>query len=371
MKKIIALLLVLCMAASVCACGTNSKPNSVDEVQTGNESVQETPAVEIDDGNETPSGESENTQPEQTIEFPTATSDDAELYVRKETNGHVYLVNKFSEVAEGYKLDENGNIVDQNGKYVVMSENALRFIDVDAISFSRNRYEMTLDAREEFVDGNKDIVRITQYPVTLGVDINVLPLNATNRYLYLSSADTSIVAFEAKPNEKIIPNGEFPITKDQLVAEINENGAVKVIVTAKKAGEVKIFAKTAAGTVVGECTIVVKDGYVEHPIPTDPPTEQVNASGDITRHTHKYTEIIVKPTTTSKGYTLYVCEECGHSYKDNFVSKLPPEQASNENHVHSYKAVVVKPTKEAQGYTLHVCEICGDEYRDSFVPRLN
>ena len=39
-------------------------------------------------------------------------------------------------------------------------------------------------------------------------------------------------------------------------------------------------------------------------------------------HVHSYTKTVVKPTATTKGYTVYTCA-CGHSYKDNYTDVLP------------------------------------------------
>ena len=35
---------------------------------------------------------------------------------------------------------------------------------------------------------------------------------------------------------------------------------------------------------------------------------------------HKYTDKVIAPTTTQKGYTLHTCVNCGYSYKDNYTN---------------------------------------------------
>ncbi len=70
---------------------------------------------------------------------------------------------------------------------------------------------------------------------------------------------------------------------------------------------------------------------------------------------HSYTQTQVAPTCTEKGYTLHECE-CGESYKDNEVSAKG----------HSYTQTQVAPTCTEKGYTLHECE-CGDSYKDNYV----
>jgi hypothetical protein len=38
---------------------------------------------------------------------------------------------------------------------------------------------------------------------------------------------------------------------------------------------------------------------------------------------HSYTETVIEPTREAQGYTLYTCNVCGYSYKDNFVEYVP------------------------------------------------
>ena len=83
--------------------------------------------------------------------------------------------------------------------------------------------------------------------------------------------------------------------------------------------------------------------------------------GDTTSHTeHSYTESVVEPTCTQKGYTLHTCE-CGDSYKDNEVAALG----------HDYEETkVVEPTCVAAGYTICTCTRCGMTTRTNSVKAL-
>lgn len=73
-------------------------------------------------------------------------------------------------------------------------------------------------------------------------------------------------------------------------------------------------------------------------------------------HTHRYTEKVVKPTCTEKGYTLHICA-CGNQYTDSEVASTG----------HHHEIQVIAPTCSTQGYTLHVCD-CGDRYMDQTKP---
>ncbi len=70
-------------------------------------------------------------------------------------------------------------------------------------------------------------------------------------------------------------------------------------------------------------------------------------------YTHSYTEQVIAPTCTEKGYTVHTCS-CGHSYRDSEVAAQG----------HSYVSKTVAPTCTAQGYTVHTCA-CGDSYIDN------
>jgi rubredoxin len=70
------------------------------------------------------------------------------------------------------------------------------------------------------------------------------------------------------------------------------------------------------------------------------------------------------------GYTTYTCTGCGYFYQDDFISKLMPEEPAVPSHIHSYTASAVPPTETEQGYTLYVCEVCGDSYKANYTPAL-
>ena len=114
-------------------------------------------------------------------------------------------------------------------------------------------------------------------------------------------------------------------------------------------------------------------------------------------HKHAYTEEVVEPTCTEKGYTKYTCE-CGDTYNDNEVAAkghsfgdwvvleeaTEQEEGSKERectecseketetiakleHTHTYKDKVVEATCTENGYTEHKCQ-CGHSYKDNETP---
>ena len=113
-------------------------------------------------------------------------------------------------------------------------------------------------------------------------------------------------------------------------------------------------------------------------------------------HKHEYTDEVVSPTCTEKGYTKHTCE-CGDTYNDSEVDALghkfgewsvvkeatEEEKGSKERscsvcgeketeeiptleHVHNYTEKVVAPTCTENGYTEYTCK-CGDTYKDNEV----
>ena len=111
-------------------------------------------------------------------------------------------------------------------------------------------------------------------------------------------------------------------------------------------------------------------------------------------HKHAYTEEVVEPTCTEKGYTKYTCE-CGDTYNGNevaakghsfgdwkVVKEATEEEAGSKervcsacneketetiaklDHTHKYTDVVTEPTCLEEGFTTHTCE-CGHSYVDA------
>ena len=115
-------------------------------------------------------------------------------------------------------------------------------------------------------------------------------------------------------------------------------------------------------------------------------------------HEHKYTEDIVLPTCTEKGYVKYSCE-CGDSYDEEVAAighlygewvvvkeATETEKGTKEKtcevckdkqteeipvlvHTHNFKEKVVAPTCTEKGYTEYTCE-CGETKKENEVAAL-
>ena len=68
---------------------------------------------------------------------------------------------------------------------------------------------------------------------------------------------------------------------------------------------------------------------------------------------HSYSEKVVSPTCTEKGYTLHKCQVCGDSFKDSYT-----EAGEHDYVITKEKA----PLINIEGYIVYTCESCGDSY---------
>lgn len=353
MRKIAALMLTFVMIFTFTACGHENARDLEAEREAQQDALSPDGTVVSDSG--------EN--------LPTATSADAELWIAIDETGTRYVVNAYGNYAEGYELDEAGNIC-KNGKCVITAENAEEFRFLSDLSFAKSAYTATLTAKEESVDGNADRTRVNQYPVSCVMTLKLDGGNATNDVIVIGSGDQGVASVQANANKNILAEGEFELKNGEIAIkpEKGEN-SVNVIITAYSAGQTTIYAKALAGDAETEVTLTVSEGKVDFAEVTPTPDEWVDATSDVTaHHVHDYTATVVEATPWSEGYTEYRCD-CGFSYKDNFTAPLPAPETEETPHVHNYITSVVAPTETEEGYTLHSCE-CGDSYCDSWVPAL-
>ena len=69
---------------------------------------------------------------------------------------------------------------------------------------------------------------------------------------------------------------------------------------------------------------------------------------------------IVAPTCTEGGYTVYICQSCGDSYRADQTDAVGHEYISEE----------VEPTCTEDGYTIYECTRCGNSYESEGTPAL-
>ena len=358
-RKIFALIISVCMVFALAGCG-EAKDREITNP------ALESPTIITGSGEQTPATDEET--PVVEVKLPTATSEEVELYIGVDDDGKSCVMNAFGDRAKEYSVDKEGNILNADGAYVIMAENASNFKQIKRLNFDKHEYSATLTAQEETVEDDPNVTRITQHPVHVLVTLNFAPAELTNGAIILSVGDTSVAEFRANANSQILADGEYALREGQIViCPDADKDYVTITVTAKSAGDTKIMAEAVVGDAYAECVLKVTEGTISTELPTEVPSDRINASGDAKQHTHVYSQTEVPPTIWERGYTIFTCGVCGHSYMDNFTSKLPAEPETDEDHVHDYISSVVAPTADERGYTLHTCIICGESYKDCYV----
>ncbi len=69
---------------------------------------------------------------------------------------------------------------------------------------------------------------------------------------------------------------------------------------------------------------------------------------------------VIAPTCVDKGYTVYICSQCGDAYNADFTDTT----------THQYLSSVIEPNCEMTGYTSNVCKVCGYAMRTDYVTAL-
>ena len=151
-------------------------------------------------------------------------------------------------------------------------------------------------------------------------------------------------------DEVIIYAAQYKANKSALTI----NGTKYTLTTASNNGEYTPLTidtsknKTVTvATVSGSTRCMINTiEFISHSVvepETDPP------------HIHDYTIAVTAPTCTEKGYTVYTCTTCAHTYQGDEVAALG----------HDYKDTVTAPTCTEKGYTTHTCSRCNHSYTDS------
>ena len=146
--------------------------------------------------------------------------------------------------------------------------------------------------------------------------------------------------------------------------------------------------------VEGRSPTCTEDGFSDHLVCNTDGCSYTEGKSTLVSTGHQYNVIIIDPTCTSEGYTLYTCI-CGDAYKgdiqpisDHKYSKImiAPTCTSSGKYIytclcgneyeetlakisHRYTVEVIDPTCISEGYTLYSCS-CGDSYVDDKVSAL-
>lgn len=344
MKRAFIMLCLIIVVLGSTACSTPSKAPDRDLTPT----TPETP-----------------TEPEETV-FPPVTSKDTELYISRNADGALFVVNPYGTIGTEYMVDEAGNIALREGKIVVSHENASQFEEIESLEFFEEEYNVTLDPlnlpMEYYYSG-----QYTQYSVPFHVKLKISNPGATNQIILLESSAPEIISIRANQNAELIPDGMYDVEPNCLAIRPEDpTKPADIIVTAKTAGDAILTARALSGYASAECAVHVEFGEGDK---SGVPESWINGSAyNTAAHVHSYGTSKVDATAWEEGFTLYTCEECGHSYKGDYTPRLPETETTEEApHVHNYTASTVAPTDSERGYTLYTCQECGDSYKANYI----
>lgn len=79
-------------------------------------------------------------------------------------------------------------------------------------------------------------------------------------------------------------------------------------------------------------------------------------------HAHEFKSYILKEANCQEaGIRSFVCSSCGSSYAEPIPA---------DTNRHTYRSMVIPPTKTTQGYTIYTCIRCNHSYNDNYTPAL-
>jgi len=299
-------------------------------------------------------------------QLPSVTSQDAELYVMRNDSAEPLVVNPFGAAAKECTIDENGNIIGPEGRILVPAGYAAQYEEIESLKFYKEEYSISLDPLnqplEYYYSG-----QYAQYSVPFVVSLEIEKPSATNHIIVIESSNPQVVSVRANHNAGLIADGSFDVPNGSIALQQKEDSTtMEIVVSAKAPGDAVLTAKALTGTASAECIIHVEYGAGNL---SGIPEEWVSVLPyNTAAHVHSYTSSVEEPTLWETGYTLFTCEECGHSYKGEYVPKQPKiDDPAEKVHVHQYTASTVAPTDTERGYTLYTCHECGDSYKANYV----
>ena len=117
------------------------------------------------------------------------------------------------------------------------------------------------------------------------------------------------------------------------------------------------YTVTVNGQVYTEGTLLTEEG--SYTVRAESPTGRESVYTFEIGHAYAKGEIVA-PTCTEEGYTVYICQSCGDSYRADQTDAVG----------HDYISEEVEPTCTEDGYTIYECTRCGNSYESEGTPAL-
>lgn len=374
MKKAALLVSLACSCLMLCACEVKGPHNTEEPLEI----------LDILQPVETPV--------EPTPEIPDTTSEELNLYSYNLSSGRKYIVNGFGEFEDQYSFDQDGNIVDSGGRLLIVASNVENYRPIRTMYFGQESYQLLAEGDRS---NSANELSSKQVYSNCVVELYCAPASATNGVVCVQSDSDAVIEIRPNSNARFVTvgqqdldEGEIAIRADDLSRPIQ----IYVRVLTNLAEKATVHARSLDRTAEAECIVSVELTEARRittgrtgsatgisaatatptPSPAVSPaagaTEFVNASGNPANHIHSFSKTVTLPTASEMGYTTYTCSGCGYSYRDDYVSKLVPDEPAAPSHIHSYVGTVIPATEMEQGYTLFVCDVCGDSYKANYTP---
>ena len=210
-----------------------------------------------------------------------------------------------------------------------------------ARSSSATTPEFTADGNTKFIIDSSDVTLYAVWAVAEHVhvpgewiyDVEPTCYTGGHRHNYCATCEELLV------DEDVGPAGHDFVVISEQSATCTEDGFITMECDRDGCDHEKTQVLIAAGHEFGTDNFCDVCGFELNP------------------HEHEFSEIVVEPTCTEVGYTLYVCNytsSCGYQYRDNFVDQ--------KGHTWNDGVVFTSKTCTEAGVMIYTCTECNDVY---------
>ena len=286
--------------------------------------------------------------------------------------------NKFDvtlDTVDESQLNSNGQtklnvLVENNGTENIKS---IDFEITDSLGYSQS-----VNKTVDIPSGDYDVVELDYVPSTSGetFERRTVTVNATSGD---ASADTQLEVGNADLSVDDITLEKLG-TENVITAQIHNIGTVeaKNVNVVFKNGENEVYTSNVDTLLPLQTNIVqfnISDDELTYEeeggavitasVTSDSNEVNIgdnNSSVLIEKHIHDWSEWTVEtePTCVDEGKKTRVCNTCTKQ----------EEAAISPTGKHTYSKQVVLPTYDEQGYTIYTCEVCNYSYKDDFTDKL-
>ena len=286
--------------------------------------------------------------------------------------------NKFDvtlDTVDESQLNSNGQtklnvLVENNGTENIKS---IDFEITDSLAYSQS-----VNKTVDIPSGDYDVVELDYVPSTSGetFERRTVTVNATSGD---ASADTQLEVGNADLSVDDITLEKLG-TENVITAQIHNIGTVeaKNVNVVFKNGENEVYTSNVDTLLPLQTNIVQfnisddeltceEEGGAVITASVTSGSNEVNIGDNdssvlIEKHIHDWSEWTVEtePTCVDEGKKTRVCNTCTKS----------EEAVISPTGKHTYSKQVVLPTYDEQGYTIYTCEVCNYSYKDDFTDKL-